>query len=176
MLVLATESAAPPAGPDAPGRAARLGDELRRLPHGHARTASGSPAAWRLASSAAASRPTRSTTTTPTARARPSTTSVETAGDQGRLRRARPAAARQLDQGGARPQPGRRLGHRGGRLRAGAPRAGHPAHDQLSPRPRARPRLRARRGPPRAGSRPCMSASFGFGGTNNALVFRRWTR
>ena len=43
------------------------------------------------------------------------------------------------------------------------------------PRSGARPRLRARSSCARHGLNTVMSASFGFGGTNNALIFRRWS-
>ena len=45
-----------------------------------------------------------------------------------------------------------------------------PADDQLPARPGARPRLRARHARP-ARLATVMSASFGFGGTNNVLIF-----
>jgi 3-oxoacyl-[acyl-carrier-protein] synthase II len=63
------------------------------------------------------------------------------AGAQRRVRRIGPASADQLNQGGHWPQPGRSLGHRGGRGRASAPGADDPADHQFPARSRARPRL-----------------------------------
>ena len=91
---------------------------------------------------------------------------------QGRLRRPRADAARQLDQGRPRPRPGRRRRHRGRRLRPGPPRPDHPPTINHLPDPEldldyvpgeARP----------ARLQTVMSSSFGFGGTNNVLIFGR---
>ena len=94
-------------------------------------------------------------------------------GAQGCLRRRGTAAADQLDQGGAGPQPGCGLGHRGGRLGPG-PRASRSSRRRSISCPTRSSTwimCRTRRG--RAGSIIVLTASFGFGGTNNALILRR---
>ena len=60
-------------------------------------------------------------------------------------------------------------------VRAACPRAGHPTHDQLSARPGARPGLCAHNQARSARLDHVLTASFGFGGTNNALILRRTT-
>ena len=93
---------------------------------------------------------------------------------QAGLRRECPVAGIQRDQGLLRPRPGRERSHRSGHLRPGQPARLAAAHGEpRDPRSRLRPGPRDRRGP-RAG-RPeyILSNSFGFGGINAALVFRR---
>ena len=72
----------------------------------------------------AASTPTRSTTSTRTARRRRSATSTETIAHQARVRRSREEAGRQLDQVDDRPPARRRRRHRVGVHRAGDARPG----------------------------------------------------
>ena len=71
----------------------------------------------------------------------------------------------------------RRGRDRGGVQRARAARRGAAADDQLrEPGSRLRPRLHPERGAQGAGVKVAVSNSFGFGGHNAALVFRRWER
>ena len=76
--------------------------------------------------------------------------------------------------GATRSQSRRGLGHRGGGLRSRPTRATHSAHDQLPPDPELDldyVPIQART----ARLDVVLSASFGFGGTNNALILRRTT-
>ena len=99
---------------------------------------------------------------------------TETGVDQAGLRRARVPGAAERHQGVLRPRARRERRHRGGDLRAGGAARLAAAHGQ--PRD-ARPRLRsaATSRARAATSRPSilLSNSFGFGGINAALVFRR---
>ena len=94
---------------------------------------------------------------------------------QERLRRPRPEARHQLHQVHDRAPAGRGGRARGRDHRLDPARPGHRPHHQLrEPRPRLRPRLRAQRQARKADVRYVLSNSFGFGGTNGALLFKRW--
>ena len=151
-LVLATESAARRPGARAAGRAGGLGDQLRRPPYGDAVSRTHRALPRDRASAGREVKPetidyynAHGTSTVLNDR-------VETQVLKDVFGDIAPAAADQLDQGSARPQPGCGIGHRGGGRGAGLARAGHPADDQLPARPRARPRLRTERSPASRGS------------------------
>ena len=82
--------------------------------------------------------------------------------------------AAQRDQGVLRPRARRERRHRGGDLRAGQRGAAgcRPRSTSRRPTPPAICRTSIGRGP-RPGARRLLSNSFGFGGINAALVFRR---
>ena len=173
-LVLATESAVSRLGLEASGRAGGLVDQLRRLPHGHAVSRTHPALPGDRARSVRDRRPNRSITTTPMAPAPASTTGSKP-------RCSRTSSAKQS--GGCRSARSRErwaiawVRHRPSRR----PSAVRALREQIIP-PTINflpdPELDLDYVPNQA--RPArldvvLSAAFGFGGTNNALVLRRTT-
>ena len=179
MVVLATEATAKPMGPCGAGRAGRMGPEFRWISHGDAQRREGGPKCLASALDRSGLKPEGGRILQ---RPRDEHPGERPDGDSRRSRTSSATMpgklADQLDQGGDRPRPGRGLGHRGGGVRPGAPRAGHaPRRSTILPDPELDLDYVPERGRPSARLETAvLSASFGFGGTNNALILTRGDR